>query len=692
MKNISILHLFILISILYPHISQGTPVRNKESKKGYLDLRHWDFASDGPAHLDADWEFYWQQLLEPSDFENEAPEPDLFAKVPDKWSNYKIGGRSLPINGHATFRLRVLLANSGEKLQIKPLWPFLPTTCFVNGKQVGFNGKTGTAAAETEHGCRLHYGSFEATADTLDIIMQTANFEYEKGGLCFGVILDRDAHINKQAKKDSFFTLLFIGCSLFMSAYHFILFFLWKKDKAPLFLAFMLLGFATNYTLIDPFINELFSMELNLKNILYASIIPSIFLYAGFFSFVHCLYPQELKRKGLIILLIASTWNYLFIVISPAASQMDQYFRVIQILSLIYSLYTVILAAIRRRENAVVFLSGVAVLIIAGVLDIMTQLNIIHLDSLLLPGFMAFFFIQAFIVARRFSKAFLKNEKLNTRLSYINKNLEEIVSQRTATINEQKEHLDILNKTKDRIFTIIGHDLRSPLNSLTGISSVVKMLISKGNTERLLKISEQIEHSTHQMNILLDNLLKWAFIQTKQINFNPQQTDLSHIIQSTVDLLSHTADKKSISLNAEIKKGIMLSIDPNLITTVIRNLTSNAIKFTPQGGSVTINCSESPNGVDITITDTGVGIEKSKQESLFSLETGKSTNGTNNEKGTGIGLMLCKEFIELHNGSIDFESNEGKGSTFIIKLPRFTHEGSSVSKEDITYIGTSKIL
>jgi len=297
-------------------------------------------------------------------------------------------------------------------------------------------------------------------------------------------------------------------------------------------------------------------------------------------------------------------------------------------------------------------------------------LNDINAPSPLQISILGLFLIQAFIVARRFSRAFSQNEKLNEELIFMNENLESIVIKRTETIEQQNKTLIQINKTKDRLFAIIGHDLRSPLGSLEGITNVVGSLVQQQKFDKLKQVSEQIEISVNRMTRLLDNLLKWSFLQTKQIHYNPQKIDIHEMILSALELLQPVAELKQISIIADTKIGMFITADENLIKTILRNLISNAIKFTGKNGTIEIAVKyDKNNNMLIMVKDTGVGIDQEKIATLFEIDENKISIGTNKEKGTGLGLVLCKEFVEMHNGEISLTTKKGEGTTFFIKLP-----------------------
>jgi len=236
-------------------------------------------------------------------------------------------------------------------------------------------------------------------------------------------------------------------------------------------------------------------------------------------------------------------------------------------------------------------------------------------------------------------------------------------------IKESEIQLRELNATKDKLFSIIAHDLRSPFNGILGFSELLIENVNEFETAETEKYLGIINSSAKNTLVLLDNLLDWAKTQTGQINFNPEKLILSSIIHEVIETSNSMAKIKGISLNYIKSDKIEAFADENMLKIVLRNLISNAIKFTKVGGKIRVYAISKQGRVEITISDNGVGMNDETQNSLFSLETNETTMGTANEKGSGLGLVLCKEFVEKLGGNIWVESEEGKGSNFKFTLP-----------------------
>lgn len=242
--------------------------------------------------------------------------------------------------------------------------------------------------------------------------------------------------------------------------------------------------------------------------------------------------------------------------------------------------------------------------------------------------------------------------------------------QAEKALQASETRLQELNDTKDKFFSIIAHDLKGPFTSIIGFSEILSAFIKNNNLENLGKYTDIIHNSSLKAMALLSNLLEWARLQTGRIKFNPQQVKISSLIDNVVSLLDSSLQQKSIALSRQIAENIIISADEEMLSNVFRNLLSNAIKYTPQNGSINIKVTEQEDVYLITISDTGVGITPSNQAKLFRIDTNYSTRGTMNEEGTGLGLILCMEFIEKHGGKIWVESEPDKGSRFNFTIPR----------------------
>ena len=264
-------------------------------------------------------------------------------------------------------------------------------------------------------------------------------------------------------------------------------------------------------------------------------------------------------------------------------------------------------------------------------------------------------------VAKAILKALIKRLRNNNIL-------EERLTQHSIKIEKQKQELEELNATKDKFFTIIAHDLKNPFNTVIGLS---ELLMERYDTYDQAKIKEfiyQINKFTINAYELLEELLQWAKSQTGRLEVKKEVIDLYELINSNIELFTKKAEKKNTKIISKVSKNTIAFIDKNMISTVIRNFISNAVKFT-EHGTITIEAKKNNENIEISVVDSGLGISEENLKHLFRIDKNISTPGTNEETGTGLGLIISKEFIKCNDGSIEVDSDEGKGSTFKFSVP-----------------------
>lgn len=229
-----------------------------------------------------------------------------------------------------------------------------------------------------------------------------------------------------------------------------------------------------------------------------------------------------------------------------------------------------------------------------------------------------------------------------------------------------------LNSSKDKFFSIIAHDLKNPIFAFNHVASLLNDEYDNLDENEMKEFIKMLKDSSKNISELLENLLDWSRTQTGKMKFEPQYLEIFRLAESNIGLAQMSAGKKSITLYNKINPKCTVFADNNMLNTVIRNLISNAIKFTPDNGSITIQQTDYEDFIKFSVIDTGVGIAPENIDKLFRIDSTITEKGTNEESGTGLGLILCKEFIEKHNGKIGVASELGNGSEFFFTLPRIS--------------------
>jgi two-component system, sensor histidine kinase and response regulator len=255
-----------------------------------------------------------------------------------------------------------------------------------------------------------------------------------------------------------------------------------------------------------------------------------------------------------------------------------------------------------------------------------------------------------------------KNEKL--------KELNQSLTESKLIIEEDARMLKQINAEKNKFFSIIAHDLRSPFTGLTGLTEILCNHIDDLSQEEIKNMVKMLNDSSQQVYDLLNNLLQWSRLQMNSITFDPENIPLSHTIKESITVLSNQIDAKNISVDVQIPDDVKIFADINMVKTILRNLVSNGIKFTPKGGLIKIVArADSENKVLISVIDNGIGIDEKLQKKLFVIDEKVSRTGTEGETSNGLGLLLCKDFVEKNNGEIWVESEPQKGTSFHFTMP-----------------------
>lgn len=234
---------------------------------------------------------------------------------------------------------------------------------------------------------------------------------------------------------------------------------------------------------------------------------------------------------------------------------------------------------------------------------------------------------------------------------------------------ESKNEILKMNKQRDKLYSIIAHDIRSPLSGILQTVDAIEQGYFDPSGVDFKEIIHHLKISTQETTTLLNSLLQWSRVKSDKFEINPSQTNIYVVVSSCIQLLHANAEYKNINIHFDSNTDAIAWCDEVSIHTVIRNLISNAIKFTQSNGSIWIRTSQTEDKIRIEVIDTGVGMTNDTISAIFDKNEHLTTSGTNNEQGTGLGLMLVKEFVEKNNGKIFVESVIGKGSTFVVELP-----------------------
>ncbi|MCP4756805.1 MAG: HAMP domain-containing histidine kinase [Proteobacteria bacterium] len=267
------------------------------------------------------------------------------------------------------------------------------------------------------------------------------------------------------------------------------------------------------------------------------------------------------------------------------------------------------------------------------------------------------------------SESYKKLFKHFSRIVKINDMQQDQLRKSQEEILKYNEDLKQTNATKDKFFSIISHDLKSPINSFLNMTTILVDHIDMFSKEEVQEMAIDVKNSGDNLMKLMENLLNWARLQMDRIEFQPEICFLNTVVEDNMTLLSNRIDEKGIRATNRVSEDAAVLADPNMLRSILHNLISNAVKFTGQDGEISVSSININGFIETTVSDTGIGISDEDLDKLFRLDVIYTNVGTANEKGTGLGLILCKEMIEKHDGKIRVESKEGQGTSFSFTCP-----------------------
>ncbi len=617
---------------------------------GILDTTSWNFQKKGFLKLDGAWEFYWLKFYTPEDFTSSKLQDfskPTYEPIPSVWNSYQLQGKHLPGNGFATYRLRVKLKNFNQIYAIKIIDVATSYKVWIDGEPLWKAGTLGATREEMSPAYNSKVIEFKPESEMVEIIFQVANFYHAKGGLWNFVEFGLAEHIEESRESQTNFEFFMFGSLCIMAFYHFGLYALRKKDKSTLYFGFVCFIIAIRILLTG----ERYLFKLSEDPTYWVALLKLEFMTVYlttpcFILFLESIYPDDTKKivskftlmAGLIFC-TATLFMDTFI-----ATDIVKYFQVLIFSLILYIGYILIIINKRKREGAVWVAFGLLVFLGTLLNDLLYANNFIYTGFLFPVGLFVFIFSQSFILSMRFSKAF-------------------------TIVESMSEKLITLDKLKDDFLANTSHELRTPLNGIIGIAeSMLDDTTSKLSNETNQNLS-LIVASGRRLSSLVNDILDFSKLKNHEIELQIRRIDLKQVADLVIKLSEPLiTDKNLVLINAIPEDFPEIYADENRIMQIFHNLIGNSIKFT-EHGEIKILAENKSNLTTIYISDTGIGIAKEKFEIIFqSFE--QLDNSTSREYGgTGLGLGITKQLVELHGGKIWVDSNLGKGSTFYFTIP-----------------------
>lgn len=629
-------------------ISSKTP----KAINGVLDLTNWDADKGGPVKLHGEWEFYFRKLLTPNDFQNQQPEGKSLQKVPGKWSSYQIGERKLPIQGTATYRLKILLPAQSGSYGVKITSIYASAKIFADGQQVLTCGNPGDSPANTVHKYCADTGYFNTAKNEVEILVQAANYISAYSGIYYEIYFGSQKSITSLRLYHFFIDAALIAGMIFISLYFWGLS-LQRKNRLEVlfFAAYCLFSAIHGSTCSEALLNYAFP-NLSYNTSVKIQVLSLILSFYALFEYVYHAFNAAYAQKArtittalaiFFILLTCFTnfylWHYTYIIFCAG--------NIYIISVVVYIIYNQVY--VKREGNYYLYTAIISsvILFITSLFNIVWALE----ANLFLPVFQPIFVLSlALFMSEKYENYYKTMEKLSEKLS-------------------------VLDKLKDDFLAKTSHELKTPLNGIINISqSLLDGAGGRLNTTQAADI-QLITSIGKRLSTLVYDILDYSKLKIMDLTLKINPIDVHQVAASTVDVFKYLIKGKPLTIENKIPPDTCIVLaDENRLKQIISNLLDNAVKFTPQG-TITIASHLEGDFAFIEVRDTGMGIPESKLKDIFTSY--EQLAATSPEAiGTGLGLSITKQLVELHMGRIFAESQPGKGSCFTFSLPQAKKEKS----------------
>lgn len=608
-------------------------------KKGFIDLEDFSFGEE-VATLDGEWEFYWNELRMPGDFEEGKA---TYAYFPKLWNNLESEITSISSEGYATYRLRFTVDRS-RTYSIFMEDVYSSYRMFLNGEEISSNGQVATTREGYIPEWRPDFIDLHRLRDTNELVIQIANFDHKNGGTSKSILLGESKRMESMELSAVSYDLLLTG-SLLMGGLFFLgLYLFGKHDKAILFFSlfcivysYRIIGFG--YYVLHHMISIPFWLAIRLE---YIALFISTFLFG---KFIQQLYPEESKPIiWKIIDAVCLTFTLVTLVFPPSVfSHLVIPFFIILLVYLVLTFYIYIKAYLRKRPGSQYTLPVTAIVFLVFSYNIMVYFNV--LDPWPIAsfwGYMMFFFAQSLILSFRFA----------------------------YSLDQARVQAETASQVKSDFLSTISHEIRTPLNAVVGISHLLLQEFPRQDQkENLMSLKFSAEHLTSLINDILD----YNKLESGSVEFEEMEVNMKELAFRIQKAYLPKASEKNLELKLIVEPTIAPSLimDATRMSQILNNLLDNAIKFTSKGSvSLSIRMMYDlgkSQVIRFEVQDTGIGIPDDKKGIIFQRFTQASSSTTREFGGSGLGLSIIKRLLELQGVAIHVNSKLGEGSTFFFQ-------------------------
>ncbi|MCD9021078.1 sensor histidine kinase [Cohnella silvisoli] len=653
-----------------------------KAEQGVIDLREWSWNEDGIVPLDGQWKFEW---FPPSGNDNPKSSSVLSTlEVPGTWGSMKTGnGFPLQDQGYGIYRLSILHESQRDMMAIR--LPNISTAyeLYIDNQIVITRGHISQSASETLPFQLPATVYFKAQNSQTDLKLVVANFDHRRGGIRTALVMGNADHIQKLQIRHAAQELIILGCLIMIGFYHLGLYILRRKEVANMMFALLCLFVGLRMGLIgEGYIVQwiqAFNWDLATRFEYIAFVMSG---WAGF-GYFQAMYPLEIKRiwfkissaiAALLILCVLTVPPLIF-------TSWILAFQLYIILFSVRVLAGLVLSGLRHREGAKLALIGVAGLVLTIVNDMLFYNGWWRSTDLVPFGLLFLIVMNSFIISLRFSLTYERAELMSAELTEWNNSLEERIAERTdelqrsnVTLENATIELERMEKSRTQLVSNISHDLRTPITLLQGYLEALRdQVISepeqRDNTIRLMLTKVE------GLNSLIQDLFDLSVLEARKVELTLEDIPLTDWKERLMEQYELEMQAKQISFHCELagdySQGTTVSIDIRRMDRVFANLLYNAVRFTPQGGSIAITMTTLPDqrAVEIVVEDSGAGLDPEDLPYLFDRFYKKDKSRHSSTGGSGLGLSIAKEIVELHGGEIRAYNAQEGGSVFEMILP-----------------------
>jgi signal transduction histidine kinase len=637
-KLLFICLLFILISL---------PGRGSEGHllfpdQGVLDLRNTQLNEQSYLNLNGEWRFHWQKLIDPSTrldvFEQD---PGLLVHVPSYWKSYTLDGQPLPGMGYGTYSLTILLPEDYRSTLCFDIPIFdVAYTFYLNERLVDTNGQVGSSREEEEPWYEPSSFCYVPDSDTLHLLIQVSNFHHRRGGFWKSIYTGGSEKVLGKMEHRRMYNYSTIGILFFFFFFYLIFWFFSKWNRMMLLFALTVFGILirtvnTGLYFSNSFVEAPWTWQIRMEYL--GSYVAFVFGMLFLNQIFPAKYMKPFIRANTIFFTLAAVslfllpvhiFSYEMLVFQPAI-----------FLFLVYYLIRSLIGTLRGKVMDAIFFISLGLFMYTLVNDILlaNTAGAIHNTYLSQLSFQIFIFAMAVVIIIQWVNNY------NTRLQ-----------------------LESSLRFKNKVLSVIAHDLKNPVASVAQFS---ELLANKPDLAKKEHIVNSLKESSQAAVTLLDNLLYWGRSESDELIVEPISLSVDEVIRDVESLYLHMLMQKEIKFTADLPQGIQIYADKTLMNIVVRNLVSNAIKFTPRHGSIRVQVVDEGAQVRFEISDSGVGISTELLDQYEKNGIMGSSAGTNQEVGTGLGLQLVQDLVQRSGGSLTIKSKPDQGSVFTFTIP-----------------------